>query len=72
MSILRIQMVMKAKTVKKGRDLTIEEVREAVQILSAQCGIPRIRDPNKKTILAFLDHHFPDPKNPYLKKILNI
>jgi ParB-like chromosome segregation protein Spo0J len=38
---------------------TIEEVREAVKILSAQCGLPRIRDPNKKTILAFLDHHFP-------------
>ena len=38
---------------------TIEEVRESVNILSAQCGIPRIRDPNKKTILAFLDHHHP-------------
>ena len=38
---------------------TIEEVRESVNILSAQCGIPRIRNPNKKTILAFLDHHHP-------------
>ena len=38
---------------------TIEEVREALNVLSAQCGIPRIRNPNKKTILAFLDHHFP-------------
>mgnify|MGYP003653797412 CR=1 FL=1 len=63
-------MKARTQTVKKGRDLTIEEVREAVQILSAQCGIPRIRDPNKKTILAFLDHHFPDPKNLYMKKML--
>ena len=37
----------------------IEEVRESLNILAAQCGIPRIRNPNKKTILAFLDHHFP-------------
>ena len=52
-------MKARTKTVKKGKDLTIEEVREALNILSAQCGIPRIRNPNKKTILAFLDHHFP-------------
>jgi ParB-like chromosome segregation protein Spo0J len=38
---------------------TIEEVRDAVKILSAQCGNARIRNPNKKTILAFLDHHHP-------------
>ena len=38
---------------------TIEEVREAVKILAAQCGMPRIRNPNKKKIMAFLDHnHF--------------
>jgi ParB-like chromosome segregation protein Spo0J len=43
-----------------GEDVpTIEEVREAVKILSAQCGNARIRNPNKKTILAFLDHHHP-------------
>lgn len=38
---------------------TIEEVIDAVKILSAQCGNARIRNPNKKTILAFLDHHHP-------------
>ena len=43
----------------QGKIPTIEEVREAVKILAAQCGLPRIRDPNKKTILAFLDHHHP-------------
>ncbi len=43
-----------------GEDVpTIEEVREAVKILSAQCGNARIRNPNKKTILEFLDHHHP-------------
>tara|TARA_Y100001937_G_C7113470_1_gene328960 strand:- start:1295 stop:1933 length:639 start_codon:yes stop_codon:yes gene_type:complete len=43
-----------------GEDVpTIGQVIEAVKILSAQCGNARIRNPNKKTILEFLDHHHP-------------
>ena len=36
-------------------DVDIKSVRESVEILSAQCGIPRIRTPNKRRILNFLD-----------------
>ena len=58
------EMKPRPQTHKKEKDdqggvPTIEEVIDAVKILSAQCGNARIRNPNKKTILEFLDHHHP-------------
>lgn len=35
--------------------VTIEHAREALAILSAQCGIPRIREPYRHALACFID-----------------
>jgi len=35
--------------------VTIEQAREAIEVLSAQCGIPRIREPYRHVLRAFMD-----------------
>ena len=35
--------------------VTLEQAREAIEVLSAQCGIPRIREPYRHVLRVFMD-----------------
>ena len=35
--------------------VTMEQAREAIEVLSAQCGIPRIREPYRHVLRVFMD-----------------
>jgi hypothetical protein len=41
----------------------IEEVRLSVRVLSAQCGNARIRTPNQRRIMNFIDSAIGEPDN---------